>query len=51
MRIFLVPIGLGVLFMYASANGVTSFGPLITWVILLGSLATILLIAAEGHDG
>lgn len=47
MRVFMPAIGLGVLLMVASANGVTEFGPLITWVMILGTLATVILLGLE----
>lgn len=47
MRAMFVPIGVGILLTWASANGVTSFGPLITWTIIIGSILCVLLLGWE----
>lgn len=47
MKVFFVPIGVGLLLMMASGNGVTEFGPAITWTILLGSMLCVVLLGLE----
>lgn len=47
MRVFMPVIGLAGLLTFASAQGVSSFGPLLTWVLILGTLVTMVLLAFE----
>lgn len=50
MRVFLPVIGLGWLLTFASANGVTQFGPVMSWALILGTVAMVVLLGLEGES-